>query len=1211
MPTPPIANFHGRTAELAQLRRLFEECAARDPATGRFGGPRMAVVIAESGIGKSRLVQALYQQLTTDLLWDPPEVNYWPDAFMDAGVQLRVTPNMAGHIAQGPPRFAWLGARFHATDIRNLSERRSSLTELRHSIMTHAEILRAHGSAWADATGRIKHAIARDSVGETISQVADAAVPFGGLLAKLVAGGVKLVLDRTAERKSVEDASDEASKTLVDDVEESMRSLLDGKGGLPSILWLDDAQWIDAETQELLYRVWRIARERGWPLLVVITHWERPWRELRRQADGERGLVSFEGQPGVSIIELQDAEPDALRSYLMLQMPGLTPDQQSLMLEKSAGNFLTMVENVGQLLRVPANFVERRTSGALCPAGERVVREWQSERHKRVEQNFTELAPEVQDLLGWSSHLGMSFLHEVVEDFADQVAGHPRAAALLQECVDPLVILGRPNDLLREFRDRAFHDVAKHYFANYGQEHAAPLEAILRNHLAEWVNNGFNDDGQPINDGRERSAMTLPTGERRDFLGMAVSALRPSAADLWEEAQSIAWIRAMYLLVITDSEESLWNRVQQHGKELTNAQVNWDTVPQSGLFYIQRQWLADVLRTAGALECALALWKADHGRTMMTNLGVPERRSEVSLSLERIADIEGERGDLDGALDGYAECLEIRRALMAELGTRQSRSAVSLSLERIASIEMTRGDLDSARARYEECLEIDRALLAERETPQSRRAMSLSLANVANIEQTRGDIDSALARYEECLEIRRALMAQLETPQSRRDVSLSLARIADIERERGDLDSALARYKEGLDIARALMAELGTPQSRRDVSASLNQVASIEQERGELDSALARYKEGLDIAGALMAELGTPESRRRAHVLLTQIASIETERGDLDSALTRYEEGLEMFRALCAELGTPQSRRDVGLSLIRIASVEQERDDLDRALAHYEEGLAIFRALSTELGTPEIHHDVSFSLNRIASIEKKRGDLDGALARYEEGLQIDRALQAKLGTPGIRRDVSLSLNQIASIEHKRGDLDGALARYEEGLEIRRALMTELGTPESRRDVSFSLERVAGIEQARGYPDTAFTYYAECLEIRRALMAELETPSAARDLDIALYSIAQLEQARGFLTRARLYYGEIEDIRMYTGSIDSHEQPLEGALRTWLDSLSDREREVMKLYTGIGDGYRYSIDEISRIFKSNERYINELVTRGTNALRSILQSDGPT
>ena len=85
----PIPGFYGRTDELAWLRGLWDACTARDPVTGRFtGGPRAAFVIAESGIGKSRLVQALYQQLTIDPAWDPPEVNYWPDAFNDHGVQL-------------------------------------------------------------------------------------------------------------------------------------------------------------------------------------------------------------------------------------------------------------------------------------------------------------------------------------------------------------------------------------------------------------------------------------------------------------------------------------------------------------------------------------------------------------------------------------------------------------------------------------------------------------------------------------------------------------------------------------------------------------------------------------------------------------------------------------------------------------------------------------------------------------------------------------------------------------------------------------------------------------------------------------------------------------------------------------------------------------------------------------------------------------------
>jgi len=97
-----IPGFFGRESELSWLRGLWDGCTARDAQTGRFaGGPRMGVILAESGIGKSRLVQALYQQLTRDPVWDPPEVDYWPDAFNDQGMQLRVVPDMRGHVSNG------------------------------------------------------------------------------------------------------------------------------------------------------------------------------------------------------------------------------------------------------------------------------------------------------------------------------------------------------------------------------------------------------------------------------------------------------------------------------------------------------------------------------------------------------------------------------------------------------------------------------------------------------------------------------------------------------------------------------------------------------------------------------------------------------------------------------------------------------------------------------------------------------------------------------------------------------------------------------------------------------------------------------------------------------------------------------------------------------------------------------------------------------
>ena len=50
--------FWGRSEELAWLRGQFEACATRD-SDGSFPGPRMALVVAESGLEKSWLVQEL------------------------------------------------------------------------------------------------------------------------------------------------------------------------------------------------------------------------------------------------------------------------------------------------------------------------------------------------------------------------------------------------------------------------------------------------------------------------------------------------------------------------------------------------------------------------------------------------------------------------------------------------------------------------------------------------------------------------------------------------------------------------------------------------------------------------------------------------------------------------------------------------------------------------------------------------------------------------------------------------------------------------------------------------------------------------------------------------------------------------------------------------------------------------------------------------
>jgi len=75
--------FYGRAKELAQLRAACEQVAARD-RSGKSTGPSMVFVVAETGYGKSRLVQELYLQLTEDERWDPAAHDYWPPAFGSA-----------------------------------------------------------------------------------------------------------------------------------------------------------------------------------------------------------------------------------------------------------------------------------------------------------------------------------------------------------------------------------------------------------------------------------------------------------------------------------------------------------------------------------------------------------------------------------------------------------------------------------------------------------------------------------------------------------------------------------------------------------------------------------------------------------------------------------------------------------------------------------------------------------------------------------------------------------------------------------------------------------------------------------------------------------------------------------------------------------------------------------------------------------------------
>ena len=115
--TGAVPDFYGREEELAWLYGLLEDVATT-------GIPRLAVIVAESGIGKTALVQALYRKLTTDARWDGPSPGgFWPDAFQGSDDGLKVNPDFPeSYHPREPPKFMWLGLRWYSSEVRNRFE---------------------------------------------------------------------------------------------------------------------------------------------------------------------------------------------------------------------------------------------------------------------------------------------------------------------------------------------------------------------------------------------------------------------------------------------------------------------------------------------------------------------------------------------------------------------------------------------------------------------------------------------------------------------------------------------------------------------------------------------------------------------------------------------------------------------------------------------------------------------------------------------------------------------------------------------------------------------------------------------------------------------------------------------------------------------------------------------------------------------------------
>jgi hypothetical protein len=256
------------------LERIWRRAAESD------GEPQVVVLLAESGMGKTRLAQEFFVHLSTTLD-GTGEAGYWPDVLEQVGDNLRVNPAEQDCRPDRLPPFLWWGLRFVDAGERNVVN--AAMDADLPALASHLAVL----LAGVRDRGRLREVL--KTLGDAGLDVA-LDVAGGGLvktaattLRKLWGIGQEFLADRPAASLDAARQREQASKA--ERVVAGLGAVLAAREDrLPICVFVDDGHFAgaDPESVDLLKRLLDAARAGRWPLLAG--ELQSPLRPGRRAA---------------------------------------------------------------------------------------------------------------------------------------------------------------------------------------------------------------------------------------------------------------------------------------------------------------------------------------------------------------------------------------------------------------------------------------------------------------------------------------------------------------------------------------------------------------------------------------------------------------------------------------------------------------------------------------------------------------------------------------------------------------------------------------------------------------------------------------------------------------------------------------------------------------------------------------------------------------
>jgi tetratricopeptide (TPR) repeat protein len=267
--------------------------------------------------------------------------------------------------------------------------------------------------------------------------------------------------------------------------------------------------------------------------------------------------------------------------------------------------------------------------------------------------------------------------------------------------------------------------------------------------------------------------------------------------DLAQQFRDAAGISAKLVKDILDRALALQKQLIQSGQ----------VTPE-----LKRSEAAALDETAKSLlaigDTAGALAAAEQARQIMADLlagnpGSTHFQRDLSLSYDRVGDVQVEQGDLAGALKSYRDSLAIRERLaQSDPGNAGWQRDLSVAYEKVGNVQVGRRDLAGALKSYRDGLAIaERLAQSDPGNAGWQRDLTVSYTKVGNVQVAQGDLAGALKSYGDDLAIAERL-AQSDPGNAswQRDLAISYAHLASVYRRSKDRGKALAALRQGKAI---------------------------------------------------------------------------------------------------------------------------------------------------------------------------------------------------------------------------------------------------------------------------------------------------------------------------------------------------------------------------------------------------------------------------